>query len=273
MLLEVNSPLYAERKKYSGIAADFLARWAEHMVWREADYVLPVTHVLADLVKQTGIGEEKVLVISNAVNPRRFNRAWNTERAKAWLGLQNEIVLGFVGFMREWHGLERVIDLLAESEDRDRHLLLVGDGPARQGLEELAQRRGISDKVTITGVIARDNVASYIAAFDIALQPNVVGYASPLKLFEYMALGRAIVAPSTSNIKEVLDHGENAILFNPDDYEDFANAIETACRDRMLRDKISRAARKTILDRRLTWANNAKKVADLFSCLVAKQAV
>jgi glycosyltransferase involved in cell wall biosynthesis len=82
LLLEVNAPLYEERKKYNGIAIDWLARWTEHFVWRGADYLLPVTHVLAQRIKEAGVDESKILVVPNAIDPKRFRAIPTTEDAK-----------------------------------------------------------------------------------------------------------------------------------------------------------------------------------------------
>lgn len=126
--------------------------------------------------------------------------------------------------------------------------------------------------MTITGVIGREEIAHYLAAFDIALQPAVVEYASPLKLFEYMAAGCAIVAPAAENIKEVLTHQQDAFLFDPDDTAAFPQAVETVCGDLSLRDRLARGAKQTIEERGFTWANNAKRIVDLFAHLGAPRA-
>lgn len=270
MLLEVNAPLYDERKKYDGIALDRLAGWTEHFTWRGADYVLPVTQVLADRVRQAGVPDARIVVVPNGINPESFSRIPEINTAKAALGLQGCLVLGFVGFMRDWHGIERVIDLVADDRDRNLHLLLVGDGPARKSLEKHAKARAVADKVTVTGVIPRTDVASYIAAFDVALQPEVVAYASPLKLFEYLALGRAIVAPATPNIEEILTDGENAVLFDPNDNRAFAEAVGRVCRDSTLRARLMAGAMDTIIRRGLTWDSNARRVVELFGRVGAR---
>ena len=268
MLLEVNAPLYAERKKYDGISLDRLARWTETYAWRNADIVLPVTEVLAGEVRNAGVPGERIAVVPNGIDKERFGRAPSLADAKAALGLQNRLVLGFVGFMRDWHGLDRVIDLIAADKGRTRHLLLVGDGPARAGLERRARELGVGEHVTFAGIVARDRIADYVAAFDIALQPEVVAYASPLKLFEYLALGRAIVAPATPNIMEILTHEQNALLFSPKVPGDFMTAVERLCEDAALRTRLAQAARNTIDERKLTWDNNARRVTALFERLL-----
>jgi len=272
MLLEVNGPLYEERDKYEGgISLRRLARWSQHYVWRSADFVLPVTGVLADIVQAAGVPKERVYVIPNGIDPERFgNNSLSTQAAKAKLGLGDRLVLGFTGFVREWHGLDRVVDLVAERGNKDSglHLLIVGDGPARETLQARARERGIVDRVTVTGVVDRDRVPDYVAAFDVALQPAVVPFASPLKLFEYLAMGRAVVAPAMPNILEVLTDGENAVLFDPDSPDGMPRAIERILNDSELRRRVAGGARGTIERRKLTWHNNAQRVVDLFARLL-----
>jgi glycosyltransferase involved in cell wall biosynthesis len=269
MILEVNAPLYAERSKFDGIAIPFLARWSEEFTWRHADHVVPVTQVLADKISAVGVNSSNITVIPNGINFERFGNFPTTRQAKIKLGLQDSLVLGFTGFVREWHRLDRVIDLLAnEQAGQTRHLLLVGDGPARESLEQHAKSIGVADRVTITGIVERAKVADYVAAFDVALQPDVVEYASPLKLFEYMGLGRAIVAPDTANIREVLTHNDNALLFNADDMDvSFPAAVEVFCSNAELRDKLGAGASKTVLDGGFTWDNNAQRVKDQFKAM------
>lgn len=264
LLLEVNAPLYHERKTHDGLSLGWLARWSERYAWRGADYVLPVTEVLAGHVRAVGVPAERVVVVPNGIDPKRFADAPSARDVKAALGLNGRTVLGFVGFMRDWHGLQAVIDLLADSGDRQRHLLLVGDGPARAGLERRAQKRGVAERVTFTGIIGRDQIVRYLVAFDIALQPEVVAYASPLKLFEYLALGRAIVAPARPNIREILVDDENALLFEPERPGSFAGCVERLCRDSQLRQRLGRGAAATIGRCGLTWDHNAARVVGLY---------
>ena len=273
MLLEVNAPLFEERARYDGLSLKRLARWSEAYAWRGADYALPVTRVLGAKVVAAGVPESRIRVIPNGINLERFGAAPDTAAAKRTLGLEGRLVLGFTGFVRDWHGIDSVIDLIAhDSVDALRHLLMVGDGPARAGLETQAARLGVSDRVTFTGVVNRDEVARYVAAFDIALQPAVVEYASPLKLFEYLMLGRAIVAPAQANILEVLTDGKNAVLFDPACIGGLAEAIEQVSRDTELRQRIARGARAAIDEQGLTWRRNAERVIGLFEDLQKRRA-
>jgi glycosyltransferase involved in cell wall biosynthesis len=269
MLLEVNSPIADERAKFGGLALERLARWSERVAWRGADRVLPVTQVLADIVRaQSGLGADRLVVIPNGINQAHFAHAPAPEEAKAAQGLAGKLVLGFTGFVRDWHGVDRVIRWMASGDAPANAILyVVGDGPARADLEAQAASLGLADRVRFTGIVPRDQVPSLVAAFDIALQPAVTPYASPLKLFEYLALGKAIVAPRVPNIMEVLREDRNALLFGADDEAGLAAALTRLAHDGALRDRLAAAARATIGEMNLTWAGNAQRVTALFQAL------
>jgi glycosyltransferase involved in cell wall biosynthesis len=273
MLLEINAPILEERTKYDGLSLTRLARWSQSYAWRKADLVLPVTQVLGDMVQAYGVPAERIVVIPNGINGDRFDGNTDVLAAKQALGLQGQLVLGFTGFVREWHGLDKVIDLIAnDPPDALRTLLVVGDGPVRADLEQQAARLGIAQRVHFTGIVERDDVARYVAAFDIALQPAVVAYASPLKLFEYLALGKAIVAPGQPNIREILSHEKNALLFDPAHPEQLAASIHRLCADPVLRQQVATGARNAIVEQQLTWKANAQRVVDLFGKLKERHA-
>jgi glycosyltransferase involved in cell wall biosynthesis len=271
MLLEINSPILEERSRYDGLSLARLARWSQAYAWRNADVVLPVTRVLGDIVQAYGVEPQRIVVIPNGINEERFAGAPDVQAAKRALGLEDSLVLGFTGFVRDWHGLDKVITMMAQDPPgARRHLLVVGDGPVRATLEQQARELGIASRVIFTGIVARDDVARYVAAFDIALQPAVVAYASPLKLFEYLALGKAIIGPAQPNLLEILRDGHNAVLFDPASADGMAGAIGRLCADDALRSKVARNAHATIAEQKLTWGANARRVTDLFQSLMQR---
>jgi glycosyltransferase involved in cell wall biosynthesis len=272
LLSEVNAPLCQERARHSGgLGLPRLAAWTERCAWRGADFVLPVTEVLAGHVREAGVPASRVAVVPNGIDRERFSRAPSRDEAKRRLGLEGKVVLGFTGFLRAWHALDRVLDLMAGG-DPALHLLVVGDGPGRAALEERARALGIADRVSVTGIVQRDDVPDHVAAFDVALQPGVTPYASPLKLFEYMALGCAIAAPDAANIREVLTDGRDGLLFDPADPAAFSAAVGRLCADPGLRAGLGAGARRTLEERRLTWDHNAERVVALGRAALARRA-
>ena len=169
------------------------------------------------------------------------------------------VTLGFVGFVRAWHGLDRVIEGMAGGPDHTR-LVVVGDGPAIADLTALAARLGISDRVSFAGLVQPAEVPAIVTGFDIALQPSATPYASPLKIFDYMAAGCAICAPDQPNIREILVHEQTALLFGDDG---MWGAVERLIAEPALRTKLGAAARKELEARNYTWAGNAGRVAAL----------
>jgi len=265
LLLELNSPLAEERGRHSGgLGLPWLARWAEARAWQAADFVLPVTRVLAGDVAAAGVPAARIVVIPNGINRDHFATAPTPEVAKQRLGLAGKLVLGFTGFVRDWHGVDRVIRWMATvNAPANAVLMVVGDGPVRGELEQLAADLHLHDRVRFTGVINRDRVPEHVAAFDIALQPAVVPYASPLKLFEYLALGKAVIAPRQPNIEEILTDGDNALLFEANQPGAFEQSLTCLCADGALRERLSASAKATIDHLDLTWLGNARKVIQL----------
>jgi len=264
VVLEVNSPLFEERLEHDGLAVRWMARLCQKHIWTHVDRVLPVTEVLAGYVRRYGVPDRKIAVIPNGINPALFAAVPSQEQAKREGGYGDRLVLGFTGFVRRWHAMDRVIDFVAgPGKEFDLHLVIVGDGPAREELEAQALARGVSDRLTITGFVKHDEVAARMAAFDVALLPSINHFASPLKLFEYMYLGLPTVAPDMDNIREILTAGHDALLFDPAAKDGLTEAIHRLCSDAALRRAIGAQARRTLDDKSLYWRTNAGRVAGL----------
>jgi glycosyltransferase involved in cell wall biosynthesis len=257
-LVEVNAPLAEERAKFSALKLQGLARWSEAQVWRRGDAVLPVTAVLGEHVAAAGVERSRIHVVPNGIDLAEFP-------APAPLGAPERVTLGFVGFVRDWHGLDTVVRAMAAPQDGPPvALLVVGEGPARAGLEALAADLGVTDRVRFTGLRPRPEIAPLVNSFDIALQPASVPYASPLKLFEYMAAGRAIVAPDQPNLREILSHEQNALLFDPARPDAMWEAVRRLASDAGLRARLGAAARQAVIATPYTWEGNARRVVALF---------
>ena len=253
--LEINAPLAEERGRFGGLRLARLARWTERQVWCAAARVFAVTGVLGEMIAESGVARANLTITPNGIDLAAFPEP----RADAAGG--EAVVLGFTGFVREWHGLDAVITALAAPDADPRlRLVIAGDGPARPLLERQAVALGIAARVRFTGLVGRAEIPALVADFAIALQPRVVAYASPLKIFEYMAAGRAIVAPDQPNIREILDHERSALLFDPNQEGAMWAAIMRLAGDAGLRARLGAEARADIIRRDYTWAGNARRV-------------
>lgn len=263
LLLEVNAPLVFERQKYSGLALPIIATFIEKFTWRQASAVLPVSNVLANIIDKSGVPRSRINVIHNGINKDLFENYFHNLNKHTG----DEIIIGFVGFLNKWHRLDLVIDAISKFPKKNIKLICVGDGDIKNELEKLVSNKGISDKVKFTGHISRNEVFKYVQSFDIALQPSVTPYASPLKLFEYMAAGCLIIAPKSDNICEILDEG-NAVLFDLDSPDDFTEKLENSI-DHFNDNYIKRVnAKKAITNKKFTWQDNALKVESIAKKLI-----
>lgn len=272
LILEVNAPLARERKNFGGLGFPGFAAAGERWTWRNADIVLPVTAVLAAEIAEAGVTSDRLAVTPNAIDPGKFDAVCNSAAAREEFGLSDKIVLGFVGFVRDWHGLDQVIDLLARPDlPTNTHLMIVGEGPAIADLKSKAKKLGVEDRVIFAGLVERSQIAQIVAAFDIALVPKCVEYCSPLKLFEYMAAGKAILAPDQENIREILTSGKSALLYQPNAPGAMADGIAELVHNTALREKLGREAQSLISRRGYTWRANAERVTKLAALLVQRR--
>jgi glycosyltransferase involved in cell wall biosynthesis len=254
LFLEVNAPLAEERARFSGLKLRRLADWVEGFTWRSATRALPVTRVLGDIMEKAGTDPARIRVVPNGIVLDRFPPRPEPSGDRG-------VVLGFVGFVRDWHGLDTVIAALAEDGSaKDVSLVIVGDGPVREELERQASDLGIADRVHFTGLVPREQVADQVLRFDIALQPGVTRYASPLKIFDYMAAGCAIVAPDQPNISEILQDDRNALLFDPASHDSRWSAIRRLIAEPETRRRLGATARRDLEQRGHTWAGNAARI-------------
>jgi glycosyltransferase involved in cell wall biosynthesis len=183
------------------------------------------------------------------------------------------VLAGFIGWFRPWHGLERLLEAAASPvwQAAGIHLVLAGDGPARPALEAAIVEKRLGERVVLCGTVPRGEVEAALTAFDVAVQPAVTAYACPMKILEYMAAGRAIVAPGSANVRELLTHGETGWLCSGDgsapSVEEMKEGILALASDPGLRDRLGRAARARIFERGYLWEENARRVEELVLAL------
>jgi glycosyltransferase involved in cell wall biosynthesis len=268
LVLEVNSPLVLELSRTRGLSFPRLAERLERHVLTSADRVCVVTEVLGQMLVEQGVERRRLVVTPNGVDLAAYehpDRAAARRAARADLGLAAEAppqerVLGFVGYYRPWHRLELAVAALRASELAHARLVLIGAGPAEDELRAAALAAGVAERVHFAGRRPHERIPALLPAFDAALLPAINPYASPLKLHEYMAAGLAVVAPDQPNLREVLRHGENALLVPPGDARALEAALARLAGDPAECARLGAAARRTIVARDLTWSANVARV-------------
>jgi glycosyltransferase involved in cell wall biosynthesis len=268
LVVELNAPLSDEQERYRAGALVELYRAVEHRLLHAASAVSVVSDALRDYVVGRGVPESSVSVLPNGIDPLRFTPHRPTAARRAHLGIPPGPVLGFVGGLRPWHGVEVLPQVLAAV--RRSHpaasLVVAGDGPLRVEVERMALATGTADHVVCLGAVDHDDVADVIASFDVALAPYPElpheFYYSPLKVFEYLGCGVPVVASAVGQIAALLQHGRHAVLTRPGDVGELAAAcvglLDDPARARSIGDAGARLVHESY-----TWDRNAAWVLGL----------
>lgn len=276
LILELNSPLAVEQAAYRTTGFGELAANAERWILSRADAVVAVSEPLREYAISLGAQPERIHVLPNGVDPELFHPdgATHLEDSRDPGGGP---VLGFVGGLRPWHGVEvlpALLDRLAERYPGIR-LVIVGDGPLRGELERDARERGLERSIVFTGALPHEEIPALIRRFDVALapypRPKHDFYFSPLKVFEYMACGAPVVAAGLGQIPDIVRDGETGLLYPPDEPGALLAACERLLDDPNLRKSLGRAAAKEI-HAHYTWDRNAQRVTDLARSLATRGA-
>jgi glycosyltransferase involved in cell wall biosynthesis len=265
VVLEVNSPYSLQKQTFDEtLYFRHILRFFERQICRDATWVVVVSTPLKKFLVSIGVPPARIVVMPNGTDPDVFHPDIDGQPVRQQYGLAGKIVIGFCGILRPWHGLEVLLQAFEDVVQgrTDLHLLIVGDGPIRADLERLLHERGLTRHVTITGRQPHGAVRSFVAAMDIAVSPRATFYASPMKILEYMAMGRAIVAPDMENIRDILTHEHDSILFRPEDAGSLAKGLEHLIANSDLRTRLGQAARRKIVTER-TWLQNAQDVMRL----------
>jgi glycosyltransferase involved in cell wall biosynthesis len=270
LLLEVNSPMVDEMQKLGSLRFHQRALATERAVLGQADAVLAVTQVLADMLVERGARRERVHVIGNGAVPERYRPAARAAAAavrQRWQLPANAFALGFVGYMRPWHRLDLVLDAMQQDGLGDLVLVLMGQGPALPVLREQAAARGLAHRVRSLGEVPAELLPAHVLACDGALIPAINAYASPLKLFDSLAAGVPTLAPDQPNLRENVRDGENGLLFRPGDVADLVRQLRRLCGDRAFAQQLGAAGLQSLLAQRWTWTGNAERVLAIAAAL------
>jgi glycosyltransferase involved in cell wall biosynthesis len=277
LILEVNARLSQEQERHRGLAFGATARELELAVLLSADHIVTVSSILRRWVVDAGVRPDGVTMLPNGVDPVRFRPERDDRDAvRGQLGLSDEPVVGFLGTLKPWHDVATLVhamELVARREPAP-HLLVVGDGPERGRLEDLARNLQFSEAVTFTGEVPHDSVAAYIGAFDVAVLPYGADgdYFSPLKLFEYLAAERPVVATDVGDIGHCLTNGESGLTYPPGDVNALAGAISALLSDPLWASSLARAGRDHVRAYH-TWEGNARLVVQLAQQLAGRGSV
>ena len=262
-LLEVNAPLVEEQAAHRTLVDRAGAVSISARTFQAATHLIAVSKEIAGYLRQVTGSAERIHVVPNGVDPERFHRGVRPTLPAA----PGIFTVGFVGSLRPWHGLSVLTESFAQlyQADRATRLIVVGDGPEKSRLASSLAAHGVREAVQFVGQVAPHEVPGLLASLDAAIAPYPrlpYFYFSPLKVYEYMAAGCAVVASGVGQLEELIESEVNGILCPPGDAKAHVDALERLRCDPVLRDRLGRAARATI-EREHSWSAVVRRLLAL----------
>jgi glycosyltransferase involved in cell wall biosynthesis len=248
----------------------------ERLNLQAAARIFVVSDVERRNLEKRGIDPEKIVLSPNGVDTQVFHPGVGGDDVRAEYGFKSdEVVIGFVGTFGPWHGVLVLAEAIKKlPQDLPLRFLFVGAGSQQTQVQQFLQSEVEKDRVIFTGPVNHGKVPALLDACDILVSPHVPlsdgseFFGSPTKLFEYMAMGKGIVASRLGQIGDVLAHEETALLVEPGDVDALAAAIERLALSKELRAQLGTRA-ITVVAQKYTWRHNAQRVLDAYNSLAS----
>jgi glycosyltransferase involved in cell wall biosynthesis len=269
VVLQCDSSEVWVKRTWGKVYFDRLLRLAEALEFSAADGMTVISEEVREQLVDAGADPAKILVNPNGVDPQQFSPHISGDEVRRRYGLEGHVVCGFAGSFDVVHGLGVLATAMQhiKREVPTVKFLYVGDGKLRADVERIAQETGMSGDVILTGMIPHAEVASHLAACDILYVPAIHNsdgsefFCSPIKLFEYMAMRKPVIASGIGPIKDIVRHNSNGVLVQPNDPEALARETARLVHSPELAQTLALQARADVVASH-TWTQNAQRVID-----------
>ncbi|MGB2867793.1 MAG: glycosyltransferase family 4 protein [Bacteroidota bacterium] len=267
IVLEANASEVWVREHWSRLVFPDLAGRCESLALRLSTSIAVISEGVKQQLAPYGIDEDKFLLNPNGVDPLEFGPAVSGKEIRNRLNLRNKVAVGFIGTFTRWHGVETLFDAAVISVKKNRKLcfIFMGNGDLRRELERRARELALHDRIIFTGSIPHSEVPRYLAACDTLVSPHLGFedgtrfFGSPTKLFEYMAMGKAIIASDLEQIGETIVDGVNGLLMKPGDVNQLSDLVLKLAGNEGLRLTLGAQARKDV-EGKYTWVSNVERI-------------
>ena len=273
-LFEVNGLPSVELKyHYPGIEPGLLSKIKEQEIatLHLSDTIVCPSNVTREYIASLGLSRKLVTVIPNGVSPSDFSPSPLPSRTH-----RTPVIL-YIGTLADWQGLDIIIKALPRIlEQIDVHLQIVGRGRSRQRkiLSKQIRKSGLEGSVSVQPAVPHHEVPALIAEADICIAPlglndrNVTQGACPIKVLEYMAAARPLVASNMPIVRELVRDDVDALLFSPNDPDDLARQILNLLNDDTLSQRLADSASERALTK-FTWHESQKKLLKVYERLLS----
>jgi glycosyltransferase involved in cell wall biosynthesis len=268
LILEINAPMAYESRRFSeNWQIPFFPLALERLNIRLASRVIVVSNALREYYIRYGVTPDKIRVVPNGADSSRFHPDIDGSRVREEYKLKKKTVIGFIGSFHYWHGIDHLAGFIRETLEKypKTVFFLVGEGPLKEKLAEMLQTEVFAGQAVFSGYVSHEKIPEILGAMDILLAPYPkldFFYYSPLKIYEYLAAGKAVVASRLGQIKEMIQDGKNGMLFEAD----LAGEMKAKCfcliEDKKLRQALGKAGRRWI-EKGATWRHRATEITDI----------
>lgn len=246
-----------------------LSNEIEMLNLKKADLIVVVSRPIQEQLVAKGIDSDKILINPNGVDTEKYNPSIDGNPVREKYHLQTKIVIGFIGTFGIWHGAQKLASafkmLLEQYPEMKAQimLLMIGDGIMMPKVREILTP--CIENCILTGTIRQELGPSYLAACDLLVSPHVCNadgspfFGSPTKLFEYMAMGKGIIASNLDQIGEVLKHNHSGWMVEPGNVEELMLGMKKLIDEPVLRNRLGQFAREEVCSQ-YTWENHTRKI-------------
>lgn len=273
-ILHFDSIEYWIKKNWGKLYFGNLLKWCEQIEVAQADAIITISDVLKKQACEFySIPPDKVYPVPNGVDTNKFNPHIDGSKIRRKYDLENKFVIGYSGTFNPYHG----VDILAAAGKKiletipNSTLLFIGDGTLRDKVENILAESGIRNKVVITGLVPYDDVPKYLAACDLLVSPIVHNhkdefFGTPIKHYEYKAMGKPIIATNIGTLKDIFSHKINSIVIDSADPDQIVDAVVLLKQNPDLAELIGQNARKEAIEKH-SWIVNAQKIIEIYNSL------
>lgn len=274
LILHVDSVEYWVKKNWGKLYLSNYLKWCEQIEVKAADAIIVISDVLKEqLIEFYNVEENKIYVSPNGVDTDLFNPNIDGSSIRKKYGLEDSFVIGYSGGFNIYHGIDTLINASKMISEKIQNVkfFLIGDGEYRKHVDEFAEENGLKDKIIVTGLVPFKEVPAHLAACDVLVSPirttnNTTFFGSPIKTYEYLSMGKPIVATNIGILSKVYTDHVNALVMNENDPFSLTQKVIELFSNRQLADNLQKNARNFALNN-CSWSKKYNLILEIYKSI------
>ncbi len=266
LILEVNEISGHKRLRKQTFVK--LANMIENFVFHNASAIITVSDFLKSEIEKMVKTGPRIITIPNGVAKSWLENELNHEdrdNMRKKLGLEDNKIVCYVGGLMNWHNFDLLLHVIRDLQYifPETVLMLIGEGLLFDYIQDVSKKLNLNNNsVILVGNVPHNEVPEYINMADTTIIPETNDYRSPIKMFEYMAMGKPVIAPRMPAIQAVITDGYDGILFEQGNIKSCVEALIRILSNKEDAEKMGRLAKRTIAEK-FTWESHAKEILNL----------